>query len=179
MNDGDKIAALYEVYANIQKNTKGVKSRADTVENFRGKKGYNDTGIALSLTTIKKQHNNRAGYYYPYHLQRINEKRKADAMSRHNITDENDPLNIKINKISTQPAVSTNRRSTSWHLPMDNIPRKKNYNYYEIDTPKQVQQEVIYIIPTEAKKVEDIYKPTGKFPKLDEAIKTAKKKLNQ
>jgi len=175
VKDGDKIAALYEVYANIQKNTKGIKSRADTVENFRGKKGYNDTGIALSPTTIKKQRNNRAGYYYPYHLQRINEKRKADAMSRHNITDENDPLNIKI-KMSSQPAVSTNRRSTSWHLPMDNIPRKKNYNYYEIDTPKRVQQEVTYIIPREAKKVENIYKSTGKFPKLDEAIMAAKKK---
>jgi hypothetical protein len=77
-NFEDKIGALYNQFATQQKNTKGTKSRADTIENFRGKKGYNDTGIALSSKAIVKQRNNRAGYNYPQHLQNINEKRKKD-----------------------------------------------------------------------------------------------------
>ena len=100
----DKIGALYNQFAIQQKNTKGTKSRADTIENFRGKKGFNDTGIALSSKAIVKQRNNRAGYHYPQHLQNINERRRKDAMARHGITDPDNPFNKKETKPSTQPA---------------------------------------------------------------------------
>jgi len=125
----DKIGALYNQFAIQQKNTKGTKSRADTIENFRGKKGFNDTGIALSSKAIVKQRNNRAGYHYPQHLQNINERRRKDAMARHGITDPDNPFNKKETKPSKQPAVRYNR-SCYWSLPMAPAPRKKEYHYY-------------------------------------------------
>jgi len=169
----DKIGALYNQFATQQKNTKGTKSRADTIENFRGKKGYNDTGIALSSKAIVKQRNNRAGYNYPQHLQNINERRRKDAMVRHGITDPNNPFNKKEIKPSTQPAVRSTR-SNSWSLPYAPAPRKKEYHYYSSD-PSPKAEPVNYIVPYEPKSREPVYKSTGKFPKIDEAIAAAKK----
>ena len=169
----DKIGALYNQFATQQKNTKGTKSRADTIENFRGKKGFNDTGIALSSKAIVKQRNNRAGYNYPQHLQNINERRRKDAMARHGITDPNNPYNLKKKKVSAQPAVRSNR-SSYWSLPMAPSPRKKEYHYYSSD-PAPPPEPVTYILPYEPKSREPVYKSTGKFPKIDEAIAAAKK----
>ena len=169
----DKIGALYKQFATQQKNTKGTKSRADTIENFRGKKGYNDTGIALSSKTIVKQRNSRAGYHYPQHLQNINERRRKDAMARHGITDPDNPFNKKETKPSTQPAARSNR-SSYWSLPMAPSPRKKEYHYYSSD-PAPPPEPVNYIVPYEPKSREPVYKSTGKFPKIDEAIAAAKK----
>ena len=171
----DKIGALYNQFATQQKNTKGTKSRADTIENFRGKKGYNDTGIALSSKTIVKQRNSRAGYHYPQHLQNINERRRKDAMARHGITDPDNPFNKKETKPSTQPAEIRNNRSNNWSLPMAPTPRKKNYVYYDNDIAERLREPTTYIIPHEARPKEVVYKSTGKFPKLDEAIAAAKK----
>ena len=169
----DKIGALYNQFATQQKNTKGTKSRADTIENFRGKRGFNDTGIALSSKAIVKQRNNRAGYNYPQHLQNINERRKKDAMARHGITDPDNPFNKKETKPPTQPAVRSNR-SSYWSLPMAPSPRKKEYHYYSSD-PAPKAEPIIYVAPYEAKRKEPLYKSTGKFPKIDEAIAAAKK----
>ena len=174
----DQIKDLYNKFSTQQKNTKGTKSRADTIENFRGKKGFNDTGIALSAKAIVKQRNNRAGYHYPQHLQNINERRKKDAQARHGITDPNNPFNKKETKPSTQPAEIRNNRSNNWSLPMTPTPRKKEYVYYDPITP--APKEVInYIIPHEPRSKEPEYKSTGKFPKVDEAIAAAKKHRNE
>ena len=51
---------------------------------------------------------------------------------------------------------------------------KRNYEYYEV-IPKQAKEEINYIIPVERKSREPVYKSTGKFPKIDEAIAAAKK----
>ncbi len=77
MNDWkSQLAELYKGYSTQQKNTKGEPHKGDSLENFRGKKGFNDTGIALSPKAAKKQQHNRSSYRYPRHLQRINERRK-------------------------------------------------------------------------------------------------------
>ncbi len=170
----DKIGTLYKQFATQQKNTKGTKSRADTIENFRGKKGYNDTGIALSSKAIVKQQNNRAGYNYPQHLQNINERRRKDAMARHGITDPDNPFNKKETKPSTQPAEIRNNRSNNWSLPMAPTPRKKEHHYYSSD-PAPKAEPITYVAPYEEKRKETVYKSTGKFPKIDEAIAAAKK----
>ena len=52
---------------------------------------------------------------------------------------------------------------------------KRNYEYYEV-IPKQAKEEIKYIIPVERKSSEPLYKSTGKYPKIDEAIAAAKKK---
>ena len=57
---------------------------------------------------------------------------------------------------------------------MQQTPRKKEYHYYSSDA--QPAEEVTYIAPYEAKRKEPVYKSTGKFPKIDEAIAAAKKK---
>ena len=49
MNDWKaKLAELYKGYSTQQKNKKGETHKGDSLENFRGKKGFNDTGIPLS-----------------------------------------------------------------------------------------------------------------------------------
>ena len=163
--------------------TKGTKLKYKTVTdkfdrpenaNFRGKVGYNDTGIPLTPKAAKKQRNNRAGYHYPHHLQVINENRKKAAMDRHGITDPDNPYNLKKKKVSAQPAVRSNR-SSYWSLPMAPSPRKKEYHYYSND-PAPPPEPVTYILPYEPKSREPVYKSTGKFPKIDEAIAAAKKK---
>jgi len=171
----DKIKELYKSFSTQQKNTKGIKGRADKVENFRGKVGFNDTGIALSQTAIKKQRNRRSGYHYPQHLQNINEQRKKQAQQRHGITDPLNPFNIKKEKPSMQPAEIRNNRSNNWSLPMAPTPRKKEHHYYSSD-PAPKAEPITYVAPYEEKRKETVYKSTGKFPKIDEAIAAAKKK---
>jgi hypothetical protein len=66
-------------------------------------------------------------------------------------------------------------RSNNWSLPMAPTPRKKNYVYYDNDIAERLREPTTYIIPHEARPKEVVYKSTGKFPKLDEAIAAAKK----
>ena len=170
----DKLSELYKSLATSQKNTKGERHKGDSLENFRGRKGLSDVGIPLSPKAAKKKQTNRAGYHYPQHLQNINERRARDAQARHGITDPNNPFNIKKDK---PPATGRSNRSLYWNPPMDtDAPRKKRANIYYDDwsTPAE-PEEVIYVVPYERKSKEPAYKPTGKFPKIDEAIAAAKK----
>jgi len=170
-----ELSELYKKISTEQKNTKGVTHKFDRPENanFRGKVGVNDTGIPLTPKAAKKKQSNRAGYHYPYHLQRINEKRQADAMTRHGITDKSNPFNNKKETVTAQPAARSNR-SSYWSLPMAPAPRKREYHYYSSD-PAPPPEPVTYILPYEPKSREPVYKSTGKFPKIDEAIAAAKK----
>ena len=96
----DQIKDLYKAFSDNQKNKKGTPHKFDSHANFRGKLGVNDTGIALTPKAYKKQQRGRAGYRYPIHLQNLNERRRADAMKRHGITDINDPFNKNKKAIS-------------------------------------------------------------------------------
>ena len=87
MNDWKK--QLREVAAVIrkqQKNKKSPKSKFDELQNFRGRKGFSDVGIALTEKTIKQQRKNKASYrssnYEFSKLKLINEQRAADARTR-------------------------------------------------------------------------------------------------
>ncbi len=80
---------LKEVAAVMRKNQKDKKtntSKLDSMKNFRGRKGFNDTGIALTEKTIKQQRNNKSNYrsrnYEFSRLKQINEQRAADAKAR-------------------------------------------------------------------------------------------------
>ena len=94
-----------------QKNKKGETHKGDTIENFRGKKGFNDTGIPLSPKAAKKLQRNRLNYHYKYpmHLQRINERRKKDAEDRWGIK----PVPATSSSISERHG----NRSSRWTLP--------------------------------------------------------------
>ena len=112
-----------------QKNTKGVPHKGDSLENFRGKKGFNDTGIPLSPKAAKKQQRNRSSYSYPAALRRRNERRKKDAEERWGI------------KKDIPAASSPNykerhgNRSSRW------IPPTRTYDY---DPPAKIREKEIY-----------------------------------
>tara|TARA_B100000315_G_scaffold237968_1_gene255291 strand:- start:9 stop:575 length:567 start_codon:yes stop_codon:yes gene_type:complete len=87
MNDWKKqLKEVAAVMRKQQKNKKTSKSKFDSLENFRGRKGFNDTGIALTQKTIKQQRKNKASYrsrnYEFSKLKLINEQRAADAKAR-------------------------------------------------------------------------------------------------
>jgi len=69
-----------------QKNKKKPRSKFEDQENFRGRKGFNDTGIAITEKTIKQQRKNKLNYnktrYEGSRLQLINDARAAAAQQR-------------------------------------------------------------------------------------------------
>jgi len=167
MNDWKgQLQKLYNSYSTQQKNKKGVDNKFDKEQNFRGKNGFNDTGIALTPKAVAKQRRGRSSYRYPLHLQRINEKRRSDAKERWNIKDV--PA-----APSPQPAVHRNYSST-WRPNYEPSPKKKEYHYYWSQSDDTEPESVTYIF--DKPKSEPEYKSTGKFPKLEEAIASYKKK---
>ena len=87
MNDWkDQLKEVAAVLREQQKNKKTSNSRFDSLKNFRGRKGFNDTGIALTEKTIKQQQKNKAGYrsrnYEFSRLKIINDQRAADAKAK-------------------------------------------------------------------------------------------------
>ena len=69
-----------------QKNKKRERSKFDDQENFRGKKGFNDTGIAITEKSIKQQRKNKSNYnktrYEGSRLNFINDARAEAARQR-------------------------------------------------------------------------------------------------
>ena len=67
----------------IGKKKKTIKNKHDLEQNFRGRKGFNDTGIALTEKTIKQQRKNKLAYgktrYASSRLNIINDARAEDA----------------------------------------------------------------------------------------------------
>ena len=55
----DQIKDLYKAFSDKQKNTKGTPHKFDSIGNFRGKLGVNDTGIPLTPKAYKKKERNR------------------------------------------------------------------------------------------------------------------------
>ena len=174
----DQIKDLYKAFSDKQKNTKGTPHKFDSIGNFRGKLGVNDTGIPLTPKAYKKKERNRSNYRYPIHLQNLNERRRKEAMARHGITDIEDPFNKKSKeRRASQHAADRNVWNT--RMPRGNfnidIPRPppRKYNYYGSYNEPEPEQ-VIYVAPPKVKKV-TTYKLDGRFPKLDEAIRKYKK----
>ena len=174
----DQIKDLYKAFSDKQKNTKGTPHKFDSIGNFRGKLGVNDTGIPLTPKAYKKKERNRSNYRYPIHLQNLNERRRKEAMARHGITDIEDPFNKKSKeRRASQHAADRNVWNT--RMPRGNFnidtprPPPRKYNYYGSYNEPELEQ-VIYVAPPKVKKV-TTYKLDGRFPKLDEAIRKYKK----
>ena len=174
----DQIKDLYKAFSDKQKNTKGTPHKFDSIGNFRGKLGVNDTGIPLTPKAYKKKERNRSNYRYPIHLQNLNERRRKEAMARHGITDIEDPFNKKSKeRRASQHAADRNVWNT--RMPRGNFnidtprPTPRKYNYYGSYNEPEPEQ-VIYVAPPKVKKV-TTYKLDGRFPKLDEAIRKYKK----
>jgi len=174
----DQIKDLYKAFSDKQKNTKGTPHKFDSIGNFRGKLGVNDTGIPLTPKAYKKKERNRSNYRYPIHLQNLNERRRKEAMARHGITDIEDPFNKKSKeRRASQHAADRNVWNT--RMPRGNFnidtprPPPRKYNYYEVNS-KPDSEQVTYVAPPKVIK-KYTYKMDGRFPKLDEAIKKFKK----
>ena len=69
-----------------QKNKKRERSRFEDMENFRGRKGFNDTGIPLTERAVKQQRKNKLSYkknnYAGSRLNFINDARAEAARQR-------------------------------------------------------------------------------------------------
>ena len=87
MNDWKKdLKALATNLRQNQKNKKRERSKFEDMENFRGRKGFNDTGIALTEKTVKQQRKNKLSYkkynYAGSRLNFINDARAEAARER-------------------------------------------------------------------------------------------------
>ena len=167
----DHLAELYKGYSTQQKNKKGVTHKGDTIENFRGKKGFNDVGIPLSPKAAKRQQHNRSSYSYPAALRRKNEQRKKDAEERWGIKKDVPAAS------SAKYADRHSNTSSRWIPParthrmqVDDTPaktRKIHYEYYSGSYGDDEPERVTYIAPPEPK--EPAYK--AKVIKADGKIK--------
>ena len=175
---------LKEVYKNLQqdqKNKKGLQSKFENVVGYKKKKGFNDTGIPLTAKAAKSLRRNKASYrgrYIGTTLQQINEERAAAGKERwkHLKTDH---------KHSTDKAPTKKEYSSSelmWRSSATRIGERGWYNQpttfkgYGYDNPPQEEKKIIDYIWVEPKAVDPgaDYKE-GKFPKIDEAIRNAKR----
>ena len=84
----DKLSELYKVHRDQQKNTKGIKSKFETVVGHKNKKGFSDTGVALTGKAARSQIKNKDTYksrgrgrYNGSRLQVINDARAEAARS--------------------------------------------------------------------------------------------------
>ena len=82
--DNLKVAAAF--IREQQKNKKRERSKFEDMENFRGRKGFNDTGIAITEKNIKQQRKNKSNYnktrYEGSRLNFINDARHEAARQR-------------------------------------------------------------------------------------------------
>ena len=172
-----------------QKNKKGFQSKFQHVVGYKGKLGFNDTGVPLTAKAAKSLERNRAAYtgrrsrrtnYEGSTLQQINEERAAAAKerwkhlkpgSRH--SSDRAPTKKEYSSSELMWRNSATREGErSWH----NKPTTfVGYGYDTLgheDTPEPV--EYIWDEPVKKNPGAD-YKP-GKFPKVDEAIRNLKNK---
>jgi hypothetical protein len=159
-----------------QKNKKGVTHKGDTIENFRGKKGFNDVGIPLSPKAAKKLQRNRTSYSYPAALRRKNEQRKKDAEQRWGIKKDVPAAS------SSKYADRHSNRSSRWIPPTrtyddePTVTKERKYSYYGDSLDDAAPERVTYIAPPEPKEPAykaKVIKADGKIKfknKLEEAI---------
>ncbi len=59
----DQLSELYKRHSKNKKDKKpGAAAAKDNLENFRGRKGFNDTGIPLTERAAKQQRRNKLSY---------------------------------------------------------------------------------------------------------------------
>ena len=169
-----------------QKNKKGFQSKFQTVVGWKGKLGFNDTGVPLTAKAAKSLERNRAAYtgkrsrrtnYEGSTLQQINEERAAAANERWKHLKPG-------SKHSSYKAPTKKQYSSSelmWRSSATRVGERSWFNTpttfkglgYE-DPPHKEKKIIDYIWTTEPKKDPAADYKEGRFPKLDEAIRNAK-----
>jgi len=170
-----------------QKNKKGFQSKFQHVVGYKGKLGFNDTGVPLTAKAAKSLERNRAAYtgrrsrrtnYEGSTLQQINEERAAAARERWKHLKPG-------SRHSTDKAPTKKEYSSSelmWRSSATRVGGLSWYNQpttfkgYGYDNPPHEEKKEIDYIWVEPKTVDPgaDYKE-GRFPKLDEAIRNAKR----
>ncbi len=170
-----------------QKNKKGFQSKFQNVVGYKGKLGFNDTGVPLTAKAAKSLERNRAAYtgrrsrrtnYEGSTLQQINEERAAAARERWKHLKPG-------SRHSTDKAPTKKEYSSSelmWRSSATRVGGLSWYNQpttfkgYGYDNPPHEEKKEIDYIWVEPKTVDPgaDYKE-GRFPKLDEAIRNAKR----
>ena len=167
-----------------QKNKKGFQSKFQNVVGYKKKLGFNDTGIPLTPKAAKSLQKNKASYrgrYIGTTLQQINEERAAEGKERwkhlrsgprHSTdTGQNRTKDFSVSQMIWRNSTTSRvDRSDGWS---DQPSTAKCYGY---DNPPQEEKKIIDYIWVEPKAVDSgaDYKE-GRFPKLDEAIRNAKR----
>jgi hypothetical protein len=171
-----------------QKNKKGFQSKFAKVVGYKKKLGFNDTGIPLTAKAAKSLEKNRAAYtgrrsrrtnYEGSTLQQINEERAAAAKERWK------HLGKPGSRHSSDKAPTKKEYSSSeliWRSSATRVGERSWFNTpttfkglgYE-DPPHKEKKIIDYIWTTEPKKDPAADYVEGKFPKIDEAIRNAKR----
>jgi hypothetical protein len=164
-----------------QKNKKGLQSKFEKVVGYKNKKGFNDTGIPLTAKAAKSLRRNKAAYrgrYIGTTLQQINEERAAAAKERWK--------HLRAGSRHSTDKASTKKEYSSselmWRSSATRVGERGWYNqpttfkgYGYSDPPHEEKKEIDYIwVEPKTKDPGADYKE-GKFPKLDEAIRNAKR----
>jgi len=171
-----------------QKNKKGFQSKFAKVVGYKKKLGFNDTGIPLTAKAAKSLEKNRAAYtgrrsrrtnYEGSTLQQINEERAAAAKERWK------HLGKLGSRHSSDKAPTKKEYSSSeliWRSSATRVGERSWFNTpttfkglgYE-DPPHKEKKIIDYIWTTEPKKDPAADYVEGKFPRIDEAIRNAKR----
>ena len=172
-----------------QKNKKGFQSKFQNVVGWKGKLGFNDTGVPLTAKAAKSLERNRAAYtgrrskrinYEGSTLQQINEERAEAAKERWKHLDKKPGSNHSSYKAPTKKEYSSSE--LMWRSSAARVGERSWFNTpttfkglgYE-DPPHKEKKIIDYIWTTEPKKDPAADYVEGKFPKIDEAIRNAKR----
>ena len=172
-----------------QKNKKGFQSKFQHVVGYKGKLGFNDTGVPLTAKAAKSLERNRAAYtgrrsrrtnYEGSTLQQINEERAEAAKERWKHLDKKPGSNHSSYKAPTKKEYSSSE--LMWRSSATRVGERSWFNTpttfkglgYE-DPPHKEKKIIDYIWTTEPKKDPAADYVEGKFPKIDEAIRNAKR----
>jgi len=167
-----------------QKNKKGAQYKFDQVRGYKNKLGFSSTGIPLTARAAKQLQKNRAAYtgrrsnYEGTTLQQINEERAAAAnqrwkhlkpASRHSSDKTQTKKEYSSSELMWRSS-ATRVGGLSW------CNQPTTFKGYGYDNPPQEEKKIIDYIWVEPKAVDSgaNYKE-GRFPKLDEAIRNAKR----
>ena len=172
-----------------QKNKKGFQSKFQNVVGYKKKLGFNDTGVPLTAKAAKSLERNRAAYtgrrskrtnYEGSTLQQINEERAEAAKERWKHLDKKPGSNHSSYKAPTKKEYSSSE--LMWRSSATRVGERSWFNTpttfkglgYE-DPPHKEKKIIDYIWTTEPKKDPAADYVEGKFPKIDEAIRNAKR----
>ena len=129
MNDWKKdLKTLADQLRASQKNKKKPRSKFEDQENFRGRKGFNDTGIAITEKTIKQQRKNKLNYnkirYEGSKLQLINDTRAAAAQQRRL---DNPQLKKRVDALNAMADahIAEKEKAANYQIKLDDI-RSRN-----------------------------------------------------